>query len=93
MRVHALPESVHARTKCVVMPIRPAPPVASELSRLSDAPQNRAKSAYLFMFFAVRLQISAKLRMTMVWPAALRMVYQAHRVRRTAERPNEVQPL
>ena len=28
----------------------------------------------------------------MVWPPALRMVYQAHRVRRTADRPNEVPP-
>ncbi len=28
----------------------------------------------------------------MVWPPVLRMVYQAHRVRRTADRPNKVPP-
>ena len=51
--------------------------------------ENHAKSAYSFINFALRLQISAKLLTPSVAPA-LRMVYQVHRVRRTADRPNEV---
>jgi len=41
------------------------------------------------MYFAMRLQNLAKLRVPILAPA-LRMVYFLHRVRRTAGRPNEV---
>jgi hypothetical protein len=50
---------------------------------------NQAKSAYSFINFALRLQISAKL-LTPSVALALGIVYQVHRVRRTADRPNEV---